>query len=162
MCNSNFPDSTGSVSSSFHRRSKIPQNRKREKRTRKSTAQTKIYRILLGIMDPNHQTASEKQLEVKTTFSTCTQTKQYFHNWEVCNLFYASFHVLLRFLCRDESEIQCKTTRGTPWKRINSLQTATEWTLFQTNTSDICVRCYFRYLRAWLCSKLDSRERHKV
>ena len=77
-------------------------------------------------------------------FSIHTHMKQYFHKWEVCNLFYVSFCMLLCFLSRDESEaeIQYKTIHETPWKRMNSLPTSIEWTLFQTNKSDICVDCY--------------------
>lgn len=99
-----------------------------------------------GNNEPNPPNSFWKVSRVQNPafFSTHTQMKQYFHNREVCNLFYASFHMLLCFFSRDKSktEIQYKTVHGTLWKRINSLPTSIEGTLFQTNKSDICVGCY--------------------
>lgn len=99
-----------------------------------------------GNNEPNPPNSFWEAARVQETtfFSTHTQMKQYFVNWEVCNLFYASFHMLLYFPSRDKSkaEIQYKTVHETPWKRINSLPTSIEWTLFQTNKNYIRVGCY--------------------
>lgn len=102
-----------------------------------------IYMILLGITDPIHQIAFEKQLEFKK-LPSFQHTLKWNNIFTTGNLFYASFHMLLCFLSRDKSkaEIQYKTIHETPWKRINSLPTSIERTLFQTNKSDICVGCY--------------------
>lgn len=115
-----------------------------KERDKKIASQAKHLHDFAGNNGPNPPNSIWEAGVHTTFFSTGIHKKQYFHNWKVCSLFYTSFHVFLCLLSREKSktEIQYKTIHGTPWKRINSLPTSIEWTLFQTNKSDICVGCY--------------------